>query len=397
MRFIITGASGFVGRQLVPRLIKSGCKLLLVGRNPSVLEKHFPGVPNCGYKKISTLGRGFDAIVHLAVINNNDLSSYNNFKKVNVDLLLEILSTARGAGVSRFVNITTFHALDGKGSHYAKSKRLALDALENEKDINVSNVFLPAIYGEEFSGKLSKLNIIPRYLRPATLMIVSSLLPILHVDRLARFIAFDIERASGTVMLADLKENNVVYRAGNWLINVIFAISVIGLLGWLLIFVWILVRLDSPGPGIFAQERVGKNKKTFICYKFRTMKSGTRQTGTHELNEGSVTKIGAFLRKTKIDELPQVWNILRGELSLVGPRPCLPVQKELIAAREENGVFDVLPGITGLAQINGIDMSDPKRLALMDASYIAMRGLIMEMKIVILTFMGRGQGDKVRS
>ena len=176
-----------------------------------------------------------------------------------------------------------------------------------------------------------------------------------------------------------------------------FCIAVIVFAGWILAIVWILVRLGSPGPGIFAQERVGKHGKTFVCYKFRTMKTGTRQAGTHELSADAITGVGAFLRKTKIDELPQVLNILRGELSLVGPRPGLPVQTRLTEARAAQGVFNVLPGITGLAQIQGIDMSDPERLAEVDARYIAQRGLLLDIKIIIATFLGRGQGDKVKS
>lgn len=189
----------------------------------------------------------------------------------------------------------------------------------------------------------------------------------------------------------------MVYRIGKRLIDVLFSVAVVTLAGWILAIVWVLVRLGSSGPGIFEQERVGQNGKTFICYKFRTMKAGTKQTGTHEMTADAITGIGASLRKTKIDELPQVWNILRGELSLVGPRPGLPVQAKLTEERQANGVFSVLPGITGLAQINGVDMSDPERLARMDAQYIAQRGLLLDLKIVLATFLGRGQEDKVRT
>ena len=127
------------------------------------------------------------------------------------------------------------------------------------------------------------------------------------------------------------------------------------------------------------------------------MKTGTKQAGTHEMTADAITGIGKFLRKTKIDELPQVWNILRGELSLVGPRPGLPIQTKLTEERQAHDVFSVLPGITGLAQINGVDMSDPERLARIDAQYIAQRGLLTDLKIIVATFLGRGQGDKVRA
>src|SRR5690606_10003296 len=108
-----------------------------------------------------------------------------------------------------------------------------------------------------------------------------------------------------------------------------FALAVLFLLWWFLALIWLLVRLQSPGPGLFAQKRVGRNGVQFTCYKFRTMKLGTLQAATHEVSVGNVTKLGRLLRKTKLDELPQVWNILRNEMSLVGPRPCLPAQEML--------------------------------------------------------------------
>jgi len=225
---------------------------------------------------------------------------------------------------------------------------------------------------------------------------LTALVPTVHVNELASFLTADFDTAPQTVFLASNQNQNTFYRIGKRLIDVLFCTAVLVMAGWGLVIVWVLVRLGSRGPGIFSQKRIGKNGKTFVCYKFRTMKPGTPQAGTHELTADAITGIGSFLRKTKIDELPQVWNILRGELSLVGPRPGLPVQKELAAIRSALGIFDVLPGITGLAQINGIDMSDPQRLAEVDARYIAQRGLLPDIKIIIATFLGRGQGDKIR-
>ena len=396
-KMIITGASGFIGRQIVPRLVSAGFELLLVGRNPDELSKLFPSVKNCGYSSLAEAGQGFELLVHLAVLNNNALSQADEFQEVNVDLLEQTLAAAKRAGVSRFVNVTTFHALDGHGSEYARSKRAALNILKAEENIEITNVFLPAVYGDEFAGKLSIVKKVPARLRPAALTFLTALLPTVHVDELARVLAADIGAKPQSILLANSQDQNVVYRIGKRLIDVLFSVAVITFAGWILAVVWVLVRMGSPGPGIFAQERVGQNGKTFICYKFRTMKAGTKQAGTHEMTADAITGIGAFLRKTKIDELPQVWNILRGELSLVGPRPGLPVQTKLTEERQAHGVFSVLPGITGLAQINGVDMSDPARLAQMDAQYIAQRGLLLDLKIILATFLGRGQGDKVRT
>ena len=110
-----------------------------------------------------------------------------------------------------------------------------------------------------------------------------------------------------------------------------------------------------------------------------------------------MTKVGAFLRRTKIDELPQVWNILRGEIALIGPRPCLPVQTQLIEARQQRGVLDILPGISGLAQVEGIDMSDPISLAKRDREYVALRCILLDLHLVLRTAFGAGHGDRLSS
>jgi len=184
------------------------------------------------------------------------------------------------------------------------------------------------------------------------------------------------------ILVCDPQEKNPVYRVLSRGLDLAFAAAVIVLLWWLLALVWVLVRLTSPGPGIFAQPRVGKDEKVFTCYKFRTMQEGSPQAGTHEVSTSFVTPVGHFLRKTKIDEFPQIWNLVKGEMSLVGPRPCLPGQRELIEWRRRFGVFRCRPGITGLAQVKGIDMSRPQALARLDARYCALRTIILDVKLV---------------
>jgi O-antigen biosynthesis protein WbqP len=158
-----------------------------------------------------------------------------------------------------------------------------------------------------------------------------------------------------------------------------------------------MIRLGSAGPAVFAQRRVGKGGREFICYKLRTMAANTKQVATHEVSAAAVTPIGKILRRTKLDELPQLYNVMIGDMSLVGPRPCLPVQEELIHERTVRGVLEVLPGITGLGQVRGIDMSDPVRLADCDAEYVRDQSFFFDLTLIWRTVFGAGQGDQVRT
>jgi O-antigen biosynthesis protein WbqP len=160
----------------------------------------------------------------------------------------------------------------------------------------------------------------------------------------------------------------------------------------ILLIIIIAIRLQSPGSAIFAQIRVGKHGRPFTCYKLRTMYSGTASVPTHEVPASSVTPLGERLRRFKIDELPQLWNVLAGDMSLVGPRPCLRSQIELVEARRKLGVLDVRPGITGLAQVNGVDMSDPNRLAEIDAQYVRTQSLAGDFRLIMATLRGQGVG-----
>ncbi len=153
----------------------------------------------------------------------------------------------------------------------------------------------------------------------------------------------------------------------------------------LLGLVGLVVTLSSPGPALFRQPRVGKDERQFVCYKFRTMYLGTKQSGSHEISPRAVTSVGSILRALKLDELPQLWNVLLGEMSLVGPRPCLPTQTRLIAERRKRGVFAIRPGVTGLAQVQGVDMSQPARLAEIDQDYIRTRSLGMDVRLILKT------------
>ena len=175
-----------------------------------------------------------------------------------------------------------------------------------------------------------------------------------------------------------------------------FTFSLLGLVfgSPVLLIIYIIGLFDTGSP-IFKQERVGRNKKPFTLVKFRTMSVDTASVASHLASTASITKIGGFLRKTKLDELPQLWNVLKGEMSLVGPRPGLFNQAELTAARDSQGVYGVRPGITGLAQVNDIDMSTPELLAKTDAEMIKNMTLKNYFKYIFQTVLGAGAGDRV--
>ncbi|EIA1587614.1 sugar transferase [Vibrio parahaemolyticus] len=165
---------------------------------------------------------------------------------------------------------------------------------------------------------------------------------------------------------------------------------------WPILLIVIIIGLFDTGSPIFVQERVGRNKRPFKLIKFRTMSMETKSVASHLASTTSITKLGAFLRKTKIDELPQLINVLRGQMSLVGPRPNLFNQEELIAERDAVGVYSVLPGITGLAQVQNIDMSTPALLAKTDREMIDSLTLKSYFKYIIMTVTGSGSGDAVK-
>ena len=179
------------------------------------------------------------------------------------------------------------------------------------------------------------------------------------------------------------------------LLDIVFAFC--GLVfGFPVLLILTIVGLFDTGSPIFRQVRVGRHKKPFTLVKFRTMKVDTASVASHLASASAITPFGGFLRKTKLDELPQLWNVLKGEMSLVGPRPGLFNQQELTEARDKHGVFNARPGITGLAQVNEIDMSTPELLAETDAKMLKSLTLGDYFKYIFMTVAGKGSGDRVK-
>jgi len=181
-----------------------------------------------------------------------------------------------------------------------------------------------------------------------------------------------------------------VYRHIKAVLDILVAFVLLLLLLPLLLLLALLIRLDSPGPAIYRQTRVGRRGRPFIIYKFRTMKIGTPLLSTAELWLQGIqpfTNLGSFLRKTSLDELPQLLNVLKGEMSFIGPRPALLSQTDVNIMREQLGADESLPGITGLAQVMGRDGLDNVLKVKYDKEYQQRMSILLDMRILWLTFL----------
>ena len=177
--------------------------------------------------------------------------------------------------------------------------------------------------------------------------------------------------------------------------DIVFSFLGLLLLTPIILLLFIIGLFDTGSP-LFRQERVGMNQKPFKLLKFRSMHVNTQTVATHLVQVSAITKWGSFLRKSKLDELPQLFNVLMGDMSFVGPRPNLFNQLELIEERAKRGVYSIRPGITGLAQIHKIDMSNSQLLAETDAKVIGHLNVWYYFKYIFFTLFGKGFGDRVR-
>lgn len=188
------------------------------------------------------------------------------------------------------------------------------------------------------------------------------------------------------------------YRYIKRIIDILLSGLAIIILSPLLLILCIAIKLDSPGPIFFTQKRVGIHKTYFQIYKFRTMRTDTpKDMPTHMLANPDqyITKTGRFLRKTSLDELPQIFNIFKGDMSIVGPRPALWNQDDLVAERDKYGANDVTPGLTGWAQINGRDELEIPVKAKLDGEYVKKYGFTMDVRCFFGTFLSVLRQDGV--
>ena len=398
MKIIITGASGFVGNLVVSELKKKEIKLLLVGRSLNKLKNMYPDNEICEYDNLIKYAKNYDCIIHLATFNNVKIQNYNVARKENLNIFKKVFEIAISSKLD-FFNFSSLHSLDSnKKTYYAESKREIEKIIENLNYSKVSTLYLPLIYGDKKSGKLKFLNVLPHFLSNFFFYFLSALKPTIHVNTILNHL-FGINFKSNKLYFNILTENissNLVFTFCKRMFDLTISLSILISLWWLFIFIWVFIKLETSGPGVILQKRVGKNGKLFNCIKFRTMKVGVKQAPTHEMTLDDLTTIGGYLRKTKLDELPQIFNIIFNDMSLVGPRPCLEIQHELIAKRKKFQILDIKPGITGFAQINKVDMSNIDKITKYDFIYLKTQSIINDLDIVIKTVFGAGNIDNIK-
>jgi len=390
MKIVISGASGFVAGQLVPFFLGEGHSLLLVSRDPGSLRGRFPGSKSVSFSDWVEEARGYDAFLHLAVQNNDSGGSLASFMDANDGVSEDCAAKARNLGIKRFIFASSVHTLDPlDNSFYAQSKRAGEQSVRRSFGESCEIVHFGAVYGSRFAGKMAILNSLPPFIRRPGFQALSALNPVTNVRTIATYLSSDpAETADRVTILADDKDDSPVYRVWRRTLDLTFVAGAV-LLSPLLALVWVVVVMKDGSPGFFLQNRVGVDGKVFRCIKLRTMSNGTVSKGTHLVEDSAVTKIGRFLRRFKIDEIPQVINVAKKEMNLIGPRPSLPDQHEVIASRTVRGVLGSTPGLTGWAQVNGIDMSAPAELAKLDAQYLKLRSILWDIKIMKRTLRSR--------
>jgi lipopolysaccharide/colanic/teichoic acid biosynthesis glycosyltransferase/nucleoside-diphosphate-sugar epimerase len=509
MRVAITGASGFIGSNLLVAFDASGIDAVAVARRPIDARAWQPSPPldrETAPEEWAHAFEGVDIVVHTAgrahIMRDEVADPLDMFRRINRDGTIMMARGAVLAGVRRIVFLSSVKVLGETTSDrrpfrngdaaapvdpYSISKweaEIALEALADDHDLEVVVIRPPLVYGPGVVGNIAALQrliargvwlplgratanrrsmisianlsaaISAAMLVPAAAghrLLVSDnddistadfvqklattagqrvrLIPIpagllrrvlllvgrqalwsrlfgdlrVDIDETMAILAWRpqlsvtegmIEMAKGpaTVATGSLPVRARPFRRALDLLLVVAASPVVVPVCLVLL---LLIRLDSAGNALFVQNRVGRGAQPFRLLKLRTMAIDTGDVPSHEVAAAKVTRIGGFLRRTKLDELPQLWNIFKGEMTFVGPRPCLPSQQQLIDERLARGLLDILPGVTGPAQVANIDMATPVLLAQVEGEYFGRATLKTDAALILRTVFGAGGGDVV--
>ncbi|MEM1376726.1 MAG: hybrid nucleoside-diphosphate sugar epimerase/sugar transferase [Pseudomonadota bacterium] len=386
MRIIVTGATGKLGLHVVKHLSQRH-KVLVAGRDRDKLATLFPEQTSVEFKQIDTLTGTADAIVHLAALNNDTANTHAEYTAINAELTVQLADSARRIGAHRFVYLSSIRAYaPSKTDSYGCSKKLGEEKLRAIDGLDIRIVRAAAVIDIGGSSILKKIDHMPALLKPIIFAVASCVKPTAELADVFAAIDTALIGSGPSLHYATKRQrNNKAYAAIKRSIDLIGAGVLFLLTFWLFPLIAIAIRVTDGPPIMFRQTRLGEQEAPFELYKFRTMRIGTPNVGTAEAPQDAVTKLGRVLRRLKLDELPQIINVVRGNLSLIGPRPGLPNQTTLAEERRQLGVFEVMPGLTGLSQLSGLDMSEPQKLAERDAEYIALRTTAFDLSIAFRT------------
>lgn len=302
--------------------------------------------------------------------------------KQNKQRLREAVDAAHTSGVKTVISLENLPKVN-LGSNFEHVKPKA-EFPKGPLGPRVITVKTAPIYCEKRQGLRSAFQHLRHAFKPAVSM-----------ARLADIIDTALGPTCSPVLYAtDDQHQNWAYQYGRKALNAGFAIGFGLVTAPIVLLSWLAIKAESKGAGFFLQKRVGQDQKTFTVIKLRTMLQGTPQVDSHAVGTIAITRIGALLRSRKIDEFPQVYNILRGELSVVGPRPCMTNLTDVISLRKAHGVFDIPQGLTGLAQILHLDTSVPNAMVDAERLYVHARSLTLDIRIILATAFGQGFGDK---
>lgn len=381
MKIVVFGASGNVGSVITERLKEAGHTLLLISQGPTGILVTSSEIRFIATEDWESQAQGFDVFLFMPGIARRPKEDQTI--KDDMDVAIFLLEASNRAGIPRFVCQLSFRDLVRKpGEHSLDGFLSRRDWVNNYFSGHVDVVYTGILVHHTDPDKLWFFPRISKIFEDSISSVLSAFLPMTSVESIVEYFSHPDPLADGRrSILTDSKSENLTYRIWQAALNLTFVVSV-ALLSFPLFLFWTAIVVQSGRPGFFLQDRIGRGGKSFKCAKLRTMKKGTESVGTHLVRDEAITEFGRFLRRFKLDELPQAVNIASGQMCLVGPRPSLPGQVEVIEARETSGVMGLKPGLTGWAQVKGIDMSEPGRIAELDAQYLRLQSVWLDLLIL---------------
>lgn len=387
--YVVFGGTGFVGSMLTSFLRDNSLKFYEFDRWGVEKTSDGSGSSVAGTHLSDFVESHVSAFMFRVIFCSCALNTNRKAEIANTDLDLFYSQSQKIISIFSRVECDVFflnstHTFFYKNS-YTDHKLKTSELLRSADNIRFFDLYLGAVHDTHVPVAAFPLRRIPsRYMK-----IFYCFRPTTSLNLITDFVlTVSSDMRSGRYLILDKKYDEFWYSIFSSLMNFCFVIVGFPIFVLCLIPVGVLIKIDSAGPIFYSQTRAGKFGRPFRILKFRTMKEGVAVKATHLISSSGISRIGRFLRKWKIDELPQVVNVFRGQMGLVGYRPCLLSQVDLIEARRKIGISQELPGITGLGQVTGFDMADVHSLIEVERKYMNLRCVSLDIRICVSTFFG---------